>query len=143
MNNQEVNQDIAQPKPKNFIGNLVEKIKVVLSKIWGFIPLPIKNILIKFYTNKKVFIPVAVAFGLIFLIVILGLLFGSKSAPIVIVPPKKTLTPFVVTTPEATPSGDILSVTEVKLRELNNRINSLDVRQQKLSPPIIDYDVSF
>lgn len=132
MNGQEVNQTVAQPKPKN----------VVLSKIWGFVPPPIKNILIKFYTNKKVFIPVTVAFGLILLIIILGLLFGSKDTP-VFIPPKKTPTTFMVATPEASSSGDILSVTENKLKELNIRINSLDVGQQKLSPPVIDYNVRF
>ncbi|QQG41926.1 MAG: hypothetical protein HYV90_01275 [Candidatus Woesebacteria bacterium] len=143
MNNPEINQTVTQPKPKGGVTEVIGKIKTVLLRVWGSFPLPVKNILIKFYANKKVFIPVTVAFGLIFLIIILGLLFGTRSAPVVFIPPKKTPTPFVVTTPIATPSGDILSVTEIKLKELNSQINSLDVSQQKLSPPAIDYDVSF
>lgn len=122
--------------------NTTDKIKAILAKIWGLVPDPIKNFVLKFYSNKKVFIPVAIAFGLVFLIIILGLLFGSKGVP-VIIPSKKTPVPFVIATPTASASGDILTVTKSQLKNLNNQINSLDVGQNKLKPPAIDYDISF
>ncbi|KKQ92150.1 MAG: hypothetical protein UT58_C0011G0027 [Microgenomates group bacterium GW2011_GWC1_39_7b] len=142
MNIENPSQDITQNQPKSGMAGVIEKIKPTLNKIWERVPVPIKSLLVRFYSNKKIFIPVAVASGLMFLIIILGLLFGSKSTPIII-PSKKTPAPFIVTTPEASPGGDILTVIGNKLKDLNNQINALDINQNKLKPPTIDYNVSF
>src|SRR5258706_2888233 len=112
-----------------------------LSKVCAKIPQKVKNLFNRFYSNKKVFWPITIAFGLIFMIIILGLLFGSKKvSPIT---QSKTPQPEVLATPEASESSDILSVSERKLKDLNNQINSLDLGQNKLKPPSIDYNVSF
>ena len=50
---------------------------------------------------------------------------------------------FVLTTPESSPSGDILTVTSNQLKSIDDQINSIDIVQSKLKPPEIDYNISF
>lgn len=115
-------------------------IQELVSKILAKVPQPVKESLNKFYSNKKIFWPVTAALGLVILTAILGLAFGSrKTTPI----SKSTPTPEATGTPIASPSGDILSVTEQKLINLGKEIDSLDVRQAKLQPPQINYDIKF
>lgn len=113
----------------------------VFSKISDKIPQKVKDIFNRFYVNKKIFWPITILFGIIILIIILGLLFGSPKTP---TPPGPKRTPQLVeATPEASPSGDILSVTEKQLKDLGAQINSLDMVQSKLKPPSINYKVDF
>lgn len=119
----------------------------ILSKISDKIPQKAKDLFGRFsesgfYANKKIFWPVTIVFGLMFLIIILGILFGSKGAAVA-VSPKKTPQPFVTATPTASSSGDILTVTENQLKDLNDQINSLDIGQNKLKPPVVNYDIGF
>jgi len=113
----------------------------IFSKISDKIPQKVKDLFNKFYANKKIFWPITILFGIIILIIILGLLFGTPKTP---TPPgsKKTPQP-LETTPEASPSGDVLSTSDRLLKELNNQINSLDLGQNKLKPPVINYKVDF
>lgn len=120
----------------------VSKGSAFLSKISEKIPQKVKDIFNRFYANKKIFWPITILFGIMFLIIILGLLFGSPNAPTVLTP-KKTPQPATQATPEASPSGDALSIIENQLKELGSRINSLDTAQSKLKPPAINYNVSF
>ncbi len=119
----------------------------IVSKISDKIPQKAKDLFGRFsesgfYANKKIFWSISILFGIIFLIIILGLLFGSpQSAPIPVA--KKTPVPFVLATPTASPSGDVLTMTENQLKDLNNQINSLDISQNKLKPPDINYAISF
>lgn len=96
----------------------------------------------KFYTNKKIFLPVSISFGLIFLILILGLLFGKRNTTQV-APETPKPTPTAQNTPQATTSGDILSESQIKLNSLKNEINNLDVKQSRLQPPSLDFDIKF
>lgn len=113
----------------------------LFSKISAKIPQKVKDVFKRFYANKKVFWPITILFGIIILIVILGLLFGSPGIP---TPPGPKRTPQAAeATPEASPSSDILSVSERRLKELDGEINSLDIAQSKLKPPLINYKVSF
>lgn len=119
----------------------------IMSKLSDKIPQKAKDLFGRFsesgfYTNKKIFWPVAIVFGLMLLIIILGILFGSKGAAVA-VSPKKTPPPFVMATPTASPSGDILTITENQLKDLNDQINSLDIGQNKLKPPVVNYDIGF
>lgn len=114
----------------------------VVSKISGKIPQKAKDFFNRFYANKKIFWPITIVFGLMFLIIVLGLLFGSKGTAVA-VPPNKTTAPFILATPTASPSGDILTVTENQLKDLNDQINSLDIGQNKLKPPDINYNIGF
>lgn len=115
--------------------------QTIFSKISDKIPPKIKDLFAQFYAKKMIFWPITILFGIIILIIILGLLFGSPRAP---TPPGPKRTPQpVVATPEASPSGDILSVSESKLKDLNGQINSLDLEQNKLKPPVINYKVDF
>jgi hypothetical protein len=112
----------------------------IMSRVWDKIPPRIKEIIARFYTNKKIFWPVTGAFGLVFLVIILGLIFGSKQPG---ASSRPTPTPVVETTPEASPSGDVLTQTAGQLKDLNNQINSLDLKQSRLTPPSINYNISF
>ncbi|HJY98283.1 MAG TPA: hypothetical protein VJ227_01065 [Patescibacteria group bacterium] len=110
------------------------------SKISGKIPPKIKDVFLKFYSRKKIFWPVTISLGLLLLVVVLGLLFGSPSpAPL----PTQTPRAVFVPTPEASPSGDILSVTERRLRDLKLEIDSLDLKQSHLAPLELNYDTAF
>jgi hypothetical protein len=96
----------------------------------------------KFYTNKKIFLPVSISFGLIFLILILGLLFGKRNvAQVALETPKPT--PTAQNTSQATTSRDILSESQIKLNSLKNEINNLDIKQSRLQPPSLDFDIKF
>jgi hypothetical protein len=96
----------------------------------------------KFYSNKKIFWPVSIAFGLIFLIIILGLIFGNrKGSQKAIATP--TPSPVVQSTPIASDSGDVLINSQYKLKELKNQIINLDIRQSRLQPPNLNFDIKF
>lgn len=105
------------------------------------IPQPLKDAFAKFYSNKMIFWPITIVFSLLFLTIILGLLFGSKSPTPVSVAPKPT--PFINTKPTEAPTGDTLSEIQFRLVELKDNINSLDVRQSTIKPPTMDFDIKF
>ena len=97
----------------------------------------------RFYKNKMIFWPITVAISLIFLIVILGLLFGKKNIKINN-PIKASPTPIsqVQNTPQSI-SNDPITQIEQNLNDLKNQINNLDVKQSRLSPPTVNFDVKF
>jgi len=117
------------------------KISQTISLIKDKIPQPAKDMFAKFYSNKMIFWPITIVFGLLFLTIILGLLFGTKTPPAV----QKTTkpTPVVVVAPNETPSTDTLSEVQTKLSDFKSQINSLDVRQSTIKPPTINFDIKF
>lgn len=121
---------------------LLGKLKNLFAIFWTKVPLPIKAGITKFTSNKKIFLPVTISLGAIFLVIILGLIFGGGSAKPA---PKKspTPTPVVQKTPEASESGDVISINERKLNALKNQIKTLDVNQSRLQLPPIDFEISF
>jgi hypothetical protein len=118
-----------------------------LSIDWKSLPGKIKpilaNIFNKFYSNKKIFWPISIAFGLIFLVIVLGLLFGKRGSPQVVTMATTTPIPTIQSTPQATSSGNILTDSQNKLNDLKNQINNLDVQQSRLQPPTLDFNISF
>jgi len=117
------------------------KISQTISLIKDKIPQPTKDMFAKFYANKMIFWPITIVFGLLFLTIILGLLFGTKAPPVV----QKTTkpTPVVIVAPNETPSTDTLSDVQTKLSDFKSQINSLDVRQSTIKPPTINFDIKF
>ncbi len=116
---------------KEFITNLVAKL-----------PTPLQDVLYKFYANKMIFWTITILFGLMFVIIILGVLFGSAGTP----QPVKTApkpTPYLNTQPTASPSGNVLQQTQFQLSALKDKINALDVRQSPLKPPPFNFDIKF
>lgn len=106
----------------------------------SLIPQPVKDIFIKFYSNKRIFWIVTVSFGLILIIVIAGLIFGKKG----ITQPKPTPTPSQTQTKvQATPAEGALTQIQINLAKIKDQIMNLDVRQAPLQPPTIDYKISF
>jgi hypothetical protein len=113
----------------------------VLSTISSKIPEKFKSKFKAFAANKKVFVPLVAAFGLIFLVLIIGLLFGRKGeqrAPQARVTPtpQGTVAPPVV-------AGDQLTQIQFDLNRIKDQILSLDVRQSRLQPPEINYEIEF
>lgn len=96
----------------------------------------------KFYTNKKIFLPVTIAGGLVFFVILLGLIFGKRSNGNQALP-TPTPSSIVQSTPEASASGDILSESRKKLNTLRQEINDLDVRQSRLQLPTFDFEIKF
>ncbi|HKB88154.1 MAG TPA: hypothetical protein VKC53_00745 [Patescibacteria group bacterium] len=119
------------PKLGSDLKSLTEKIKL----------LAIRG-LNKFYSNKKIFWPVSISFGLILLIIILGLLFGRKNLGQNMTP-VPTPPPVIENTPEASSSGDILIDSQNKLSKLKIQINNLDINESRLKPPAINFDIKF
>lgn len=105
------------------------------------VKLTLMNIFNKFYSNKKIFWPVTIAFGLIIFLIVVGLIFGKRSgkAPIKLPTP----TPFVQVTPQASASGDILTTSGEKLNNLKNQINNLDVKESRLQLPVLNFNIKF
>ena len=96
----------------------------------------------RFYSNKKIFYPLAVAFGLILLTIIVGLIFGGARKATT--GTTTTPTPFVSQiSPTPSPSGDVLSQMGQKLFDIKTQINTLDVKQSRLQPPTINFKISF
>jgi hypothetical protein len=121
--------------------------RLSLSSInWKLLPGKIKPILktaiSKFYSNKKLFWPIVIATGLILLLTLAGLLFGTRGSN---QNTKKTPTPspFVQSTPQASASGNILIDSQSKLNDLKNQINALDVKQSRLKLPTLNFDIKF
>jgi hypothetical protein len=110
------------------------------SKFWGKMPERVKNPLIRFYSNKKIFWPVAISIGLVFLLIIIGLIFGSINR--MNSPATKTPIPTATPVPTEKPS-DILTITQVELGRLRDQILQLDVKQNRLKPPTVNYDIKF
>lgn len=92
-------------------------------------------------TKRTLVLIGGVSLGIIVIIVILGLLFGKRgimsgisSAP--------TPTPFVlITPPPAIPNS--LSTSPDKLNQLKDQIEELDVKQDRLQPPPLNFNVGF
>lgn len=112
--------------------------KLILSRVK---PLLV-NVFNKFYSNKKIFWPVSIVFGILFLIIILGLIFGNRGGT-QNVSKTPTPSPIIQSTPEATDSGDILTDSQNKLKNLKNQIINLDPRQSRLQPPNLNFDIKF
>ena len=145
-----MNQDINQPQPPvtpiqvpppiqtpqpitntSVLGKYTDKIKPILLNVFS-----------GFYKNKKVFWPVSISCGLILLVIILGVLFGKKG-PTQNVVKLATPTPIVRSTPQASSSGNVIIDSQNKLNDLKNQINNLDVNQSRLTPPTLNFNISF
>lgn len=126
-----------QPSFKNDIKMLFANIKQILNPLW------LRFRETKFYTNKKIFLPVTIASSLIVLMILIGLIFGGRMSVQV---QKSSPSP----TPASSgativPSGapDTLSQIEQKLTDDKNQINSLDVKESRLQPPTLDFKIKF
>lgn len=102
----------------------------------------IKAFWLKFYSNKKIFWPVSIVLGLLMLTIIAGLLFGGKGVlPVANVIPSPT--PLTQEAPVPTPPGDILTQIERSLTDLKAQIGNLDVKQSRLQPPVLNFNIKF
>lgn len=134
-------------EPKNQPSTLpvqkVNMLAVYWQKFTSLIPEPAKNALLKFYHNKKIFLPIAISFGLLFFVIVIGLVFGkptSTSSGLV----KTSPTPVVTNIPQpSSKPEDIVTVTRETLKDLKSEINALDVDQSVLQPPNIDFEIKF
>lgn len=102
----------------------------------------IKNVLVKFYSNKKIFIPIFAAFALILLTIIAGTIFGSKTNKPSNIEIGPTKSPYATPISQNQATGSA-SVFENRLKDIGSDIERLDVKQSKIKPPIIDFDIKF
>jgi hypothetical protein len=79
--------------------------------------------------------------GVIILVVVLGLIFGKRAK--VPAPTAKTPSPSINTQSPIPSPGDTLGQNEVKLKNLKEDITNFDINQSRLSPPVIDFKISF
>lgn len=101
----------------------------------------LKASLAKLLRNKKMVILIGAITGFIILIIILGLIFGKKAK----IPARTRATPSPSqNTQSPIPSpGDTLGQNEVKLKNLKEEILNFDINQSRLSPPVVDFKISF
>ena len=114
----------------------VSKIDFVLAKIPQ-----VKDVFTKFYANKKIFWPVTGAIGMVFLILILGLLFGKRQMGSTLIKPSPT--PGQNQTVSAPSTPDQLQQIQINLGKIKNKIMNFDVNQAILAPPSPDFKISF
>lgn len=111
-----------------------------IQRIKAKIPPKIQEMASKFYAKKIVFWPVTIVFSLLFLTILLGLIFGNRSSR------KEALIPSptpLLTGPVVPSESGSLTQTEADLEILRQRINTFDVRQGRLKPPTLNFDVEF
>ena len=132
---QNVNQPVQQPVPED---QSTPVWKVYFNK---YKPVAV-NSFNKFYSNKKIFWPVVGFFGLVFLIILLGSLFGGKKT-ISNVSSRPSAPPIIQPTPVPTQSSDVLTNSELKLNDLKNQIQNLDVKASRLQPPTLYFNIKF
>lgn len=118
------------------------KLTFYWQKLVSAMPLPVKAAFAKFYNNKKIFLPVSISFGVLFLVIVIGLLFG-KPATTTSPSLRTSPTPMVTSIPQSSQPEDIITVTRNVLKDLKSEINALDVNQSILKPPSIDFEVGF
>jgi hypothetical protein len=101
----------------------------------------LKAALARLLKNKKMVVLLGGIFGLILLIIILGLIFGKRSK----VPPhlKGTPSPNQNTQSPIPSPTDTLGQNEVKLKNMNEEIINFDIIQSRLTPPKVDFKISF
>jgi hypothetical protein len=116
----------------SFWKSILEKIKPIVTTAFG-----------NFYSNKKIFLPVSIAFCLVFFVIILGLIFGKHRASQGVIKNIPSPTPFTQSTPQATSSGNIIIDSQNQLNDLQNQINNLDIKESRLTPPSLNFDVKF
>jgi hypothetical protein len=121
-----------------------ENIKQLISRVTPFL----KNAWFrftqtKFYQNKRVFLPVTISVGLMVLIILVGLLFGGKKTARTIKMTPSPTPAFIQNTSAPSTGADTLSQIEQKLTDLKNQIINLDVKQSRLQPPAINFNIKF
>lgn len=101
------------------------------------------NNLLKIYTNKKMFLYTALGIIGIILIIILIFVFNLRKKDIVktLDKPKTSSTESVVPTTQPNPTK--IQEIEDSLNKIKGEIINLDVKQSNLTPPNLDFDISF
>src|SRR5258708_35118193 len=124
---------IQNPAPEVVVTKPIERIKEAINNLPP--------------AQRKMAVIAAILFGVVFILLLLSLLFGKKPRTPVLLP---TPTPISVSpTPEiilnaskyATDAG-VLKI-EADLKNIQNQLNSTDIRQSDLSLPNLDYNINF
>ncbi len=129
-----------------------EKTKNIILNLWSKVPQKAKDIFVKIYFNiqnlaksesgKKIFLPITIAFGLVFLILVAGLLFGNRNKVATFV--KTSPSPISPIQTEAPgDNGSPLSQIEKKLNDLKTQIGTFDAKQSRLTPPTVNFNIKF
>lgn len=101
----------------------------------------LKVSLARFLSNKKMVILVGSITGVIILIIVLELIFGKRAK----IPARTGATPSPSqNTQSPIPSpGGILGQNEIRLKTQKEEITNFDINQSRLSPPVVDFKISF
>jgi hypothetical protein len=119
-----------------------ERILNIGLKIWSKVPQQFKELLYKFYLNKKPFWAVMISIGLILLILVIGLVFGNRNKNVSTTKNIPTPTPQNQTI-QTNKDLDVLSKIELDLNKLKNQIESFDINQSRLKSPPLNFDIAF
>lgn len=100
----------------------------------------------RFYSNKKIFLPISIGLGLIIFTVLIGLIFGNKNGHTA-VKVNPSASPSVTDIPQEISNNqtttDPLTKISKDLKDIKFQLDSLDTQQKKLQPPEIDFDIKY
>jgi uncharacterized membrane protein YvbJ len=102
-----------------------------------------KGLFDKIYKNKKIFWLITSLFSIIILIIVAGVIFKLTSNKSAVVQPKTSPTPAVVVTDTQDENKEPLDLAKEELDNLRKKINEFDINQKRLSPPAINFEISF
>ncbi|HET7099190.1 MAG TPA: hypothetical protein VFI61_03090 [Patescibacteria group bacterium] len=138
--NEEINQNIPVIEQGTPIVDPTAPKVNLMGKIKDKLPKGVRDFLTRIKLPKKLVLPLAIAGGLILLTIIIGLIFGSPDIKNTI--DKSSPTP-IAQDKEIISKDDPISQSEARLINLRNQINNLDLKQSRLTPPTLNFNVKF
>lgn len=113
-----------------------------IKKGWSTIIEKLKNVISRFRQNQKVFWLVSVSFVFVILTLIIGLIFARPNKISKVDNQNLTPTPDVETQLAPSPTSELIQI-ESRLINQKRMITDLDVKQSRLTPPQLDFNISF
>jgi hypothetical protein len=137
-NNNPTPTPIPQPTPTNPFMVKVNEIKAKIMPIF-------KEVFDKVYKNKMLFWLFVSIFGFMLLLIIVGSIYkatrsGNGDSGILIKTTPSPISGFINTGQKI---YDELTVDEDKLHIINDSFINYDIKQKRLNPPEVDFDISF
>lgn len=98
----------------------------------------VKEVAKKIYENKKIFRLMIIVLGILLLVTVAGLIFSAAKNRGQI---KTAVSPTPQATLQASEKNEDENITKLKL--LKEKILNLDIYQKRLSPPSVNFNISF
>jgi hypothetical protein len=136
-------QNTTPPPPEITPEDPIAADKKAFGDLVANIPQILKGAGDKLLANKKLIIFISAGIiGLYVLVLVMGQVFKVKNS-LTNPTASPSPTPETQNIQETPVPGDPLGENEIKLQELKNKIDSLDLWQNRLQPPVVNFKISF